>query len=372
MIPFNSASGVVVTSSSSSQLSLQDPSSRLSNDHQDSSLYLMVSNEYDPTERLDKSDFPVFSVRYLAASPLSAQSLFQSKYPIESMNYDQTIFNPDFHMKVVHSFKHNGFVYFLFTITNKILSESCNRVDASPSQANSNEQFSSNQTTNKIVTRMLRICDNKWSSSVSNRFNRDNNQQETIEQINSLYSGGGTNLATLTETVIDCEDESTGQKYHLLQSAHFHDLSNANTSTYTDDSVLFMTFNSSSSPTSSSSQVCKIKIKEIDQHFVQMLHKCLDGDNSYAELVSPYSNKNTWKTPCRCSIINDSSRRSSTTQSDLLNERKLFCHNDLFNYMNSRQTLTTKAIDLQYAGEQSFKTKSITSIATLNTNFLNR
>lgn len=365
MIPFNSASGVVISSSTSISASTS---------LDDSSLYLMVSNEYDPTERLDKSDFPVFSIRYLATTQNTQsennleselqlkQPLFQSKYPIESMNYDQTIFNPDFHMKIIYSFKHNGFVYFLFTITNKMLSESCNRVDAESTPLN-------NQTANKIVTRMLRICDTKWSSvnngDYSNRHNRDSNNQETLEQISNLYAGSATNSATLTETVIECDDELTGTKHHLLQSAHFHELpSSKHANTYTDDSILFLTFNSSTS--ASSSALCKIRIKEIDNHFVSMLRKCLDGDNNYAELVSPYSNKNTWKTPCRCSIINDFSRKPS--QSDMQNDRRLFCHNDFFNYINSRQTLTLKSVSLDVAGQ----IKPITSIVSLNMNQHNK
>lgn len=72
----------------------------------------MISNEYDPTERLDKTDFPIFSIRHLATNTQQSvqirQPLFQTKYPIESMNYDQTIFSPDFHMKIIYSFKHNG------------------------------------------------------------------------------------------------------------------------------------------------------------------------------------------------------------------------------------------------------------------------
>lgn len=103
VIPFSSASGVVVSSSSS-------PSSF---GIEDSSLYLMISNEYDPAERLDKTDFPIFSIRHLATQNQQQQvqmrqPLFQTKYPIESMNYDQTIFAPDFHMKIIYSFKHNG------------------------------------------------------------------------------------------------------------------------------------------------------------------------------------------------------------------------------------------------------------------------
>ena len=106
VIPFSSASGVVVSSSSPN--------------FDDSSLYLMISNEYDPAERLDKTDFPIFSIRHLAAAPSSHQQpsvqrqpLFQTKYPIESMNYDQTIFAPDFHMKIIYSFKHNGNFYII-------------------------------------------------------------------------------------------------------------------------------------------------------------------------------------------------------------------------------------------------------------------
>ncbi len=95
-----------------------------------------------------------------------------------------------------------------------------------------------------------------------------------------------------------------------------------------------------------------------------MLRKCLDGDNNYAELVSPYSNKNTWKTPCRCSIINEFSRKSSQTDVGMgENDRKLFCHNDFFNYMNSRKVLTTKSIDFE---SKSTSYNSFTSIATLD------
>ena len=96
-----------------------------------------------------------------------------------------------------------------------------------------------------------------------------------------------------------------------------------------------------------------------------MLRKCLDGDNNYAELVSPYSNKNTWKTPCRCSIINEFSRKSS--QSDMENDRKLFCHNDFFNYMNSRKTLTIKSIGMKGRNNNNNgKSNTFTSITTLN------
>ena len=243
-----------------------------------------------------------------------------------------------------------------------MLSESCNRVDADSNLSGSGSGSNSNQTTasTKIVTRMLRICDSKWSANggqQQQRLNRDFNTQENIEQLQSLYasaSSSATNSAMLTETVLDCEDGSTGQKHHLLQSAHFHEVPNSS-----DESMLFMTFNSSSSP--STSAVCKLTIKQIDAHFVSMLRKCLDGDNSYAELVSPYSNKYTWKTPCRCSVITDFSRK--LPQSDVLNlnERKLFCHNDFFNYMNSRRTLSIKSIGIELPN-----TKPITSIVTMN------
>jgi hypothetical protein len=106
-----------------------------------------------------------------------------------------------------------------------------------------------------------------------------------------------------------------------------------------------------------------------------MLRKCLDGDNNYAELVSPYSNKNTWKTPCRCSIINEFSRKSSSSQSadepnsnnNNNDHRKLFCHNDFFNYMNSRKVLSMKSLELKLS-KLSTTTNSFTSIATLNNN----
>lgn len=330
VIPFNSAGGVVVGSSA-------DP---------DSALYLMISNEYDPSERLDKTDFPIFSIRQLRPP------LFQTKYPIESMNYDQTIFSPDFHMKIIYSFKHNGYVYFLFTITNKMLSESCNRVDATA------ESAANNQT---IVTRMLRICDSKWTSSGGQRFNRDS---DPLEQMANMYTGGSaTNSATLTETVVDCTDQLTGEKYHLLESAHFLAApGSAGKSAARDESTLFLTFNSSAS----SSIVCTASVRDIDSHFVSMLRKCLDGDNTYAELVSPYSNKNTWKTPCRCSVINDFSRKSFSSQTantaDLPNEQRLFCHNDFFNYMNSRRTLGLKSIQMDA------RLGAVTAVVGLNSN----
>lgn len=243
-----------------------------------------------------------------------------------------------------------------------MLSESCNRVDAdsglSGSGSGTNSPGNNQTSSTRIVTRMLRICDSKWSSSSNQRLNRESstyNTPENLEQIQNLYtssSGSATNSAMLTETVLDCEDSLTGHKYNLLQSAHFHELVD-------DNSILFMTFNSSTRPTSS--VVCKLTIKQIDAHFVTMLRKCIDGDNSFAELVSPYSNKYTWKTPCRCSIITEFSRKLS--QFDASNERKLFCHNDLFNYMNSRRTLTMYSIKTELGNR-----KPITSIATANVN----
>lgn len=303
VIPFNSATGVIS-----------------SNSNDDNSiLYLMVSNEHDSTQ-ITKSDFPVFSIRNLVRS----DSPFRLKYEsIESMKYDQSTVSPDFHMKIKYSFKHNGFVYFLFTITNKILSDSCISIDPT-----------SNQTVSKIVTRMLRVC--------------DNNQEMNVEQ---LYLSG---MPTLTETVIDCDDQLTGTKYNLLQSAHFHLNQDSN-----DDSILFMTFNSSSSPTSSQSVVCKSKIKEIDDHFTKMLDKCLMGDNGFVELFSPYSSQNTkYSVPCRCSMI--------SKPSNYQNSHKLFCQNDVFNYMNSRQPLTIKSIDLVGLNHpHQDNIKSITSLTSL-------
>jgi hypothetical protein len=356
VIPFSSAGGVVT------------------NDDDDNLLFLMVSMENDPTERLDKSDFPVFSIRNLIPPPeqqhqqqqqqqSSKSQLFQLKYPIEYMNYDQSLFDSDFHMKIIYSFKHDGFVYFLFTITNRKLTQSCNSIFTSPAN---------DQTSSTIVTRMLRICDTTWSAtnnqqqqqkSAFNRNNRDSNQ-ESIEQI---LGGSATNLATLSEIIIDCDDDITGTKYHVLQSAHLHSTSNP------DDSTLFMTFNSTTTTTttkSSQSGVCSVRMKQIDQHFSTMLNKCLDGNNSYAELVSPYSNKNTWKAPCRCSMISDYFKKAAT--SDILNnERKLFCHNDYFNYMNGRQPLTLNAIRFDINNQIKAIT-SIVTVATTNTNSPNK
>lgn len=246
-----------------------------------------------------------------------------------------------------------------------MLSESCNRVDADSGLSSglgvNGVNSNSNQTlsTTKIVTRMLRICDSKWSSGGGQqRLNRDSssyNTPENLEQLQSLYTSSAssaTNSAMLTETVLDCVDAGSGRKHHLLQSAHFHELADGS-----DDSILFMTFNSSTTP--STSAVCKLTMREIDAHFVTMLRKCLDGDNSYAELVSPYSNKYTWKTPCRCSVITDFSRK--LPQADLVNERRLFCHNDFFNYMNSRRALTVRSI-----GGGLPVTRPITAIVSTN------
>ncbi len=127
-----------------------------------SALYLMVSMENDQSNsKLEKSEFPVFSFRNLDSSPFPAPEqvqakpqLFQLKYPIEYMNYDQNLFDADFHMKIKYSFKHNGYIYFLYTITNKILTQSCNKIIT---------QQANNQTDSVIVTRMVRICDTSWT-----------------------------------------------------------------------------------------------------------------------------------------------------------------------------------------------------------------
>ena len=332
VIPFSSAAGVVISSSVE----------KYGNRIYDSSLYLMVSNEYDPVERVARTDFPIFSTRYLATthSDVDSQSqstksvfqshqpLFQSKYPIESMNYDESIFDADFHMKIVYSFKHNGFIYFLFTITNKILSDSCNRIDADKLP---------NKSIPKIVTRMLRICDSKMFK---------NYQTDSLNSLSSILSSS----ATLTETTIDCDQN--GKKFHLLQSARFHELKNDTTG----DSILFLTFNNTAEST-----VCKIKLKQIDQHYQNMLKNCLKGDNTYAELVSPYSNKNTWKTPCRCSVINEFPYQTSREYNP-----SLFCQNDFFNYMNSRKTLSTESISFDV------NIQSITALASLDAEHTDR
>jgi len=111
-----------------------------------------------------------------------------------------------------------------------------------------------------------------------------------MERLNDHFAQTATNLAVLGEVVIDCDDD-LGNKYHLLQSAFFLQQQ--------QDSTLFMSFNSSSSK----SAVCSVKLQKLEDHYSNMLRKCMDGDNSAAELVSPYSNMQTWKAPCRCSMI---------------------------------------------------------------------
>jgi hypothetical protein len=301
----------------------------------------MVSMENDPNEKIDKSDFPVFSIRNLAGTPSQLptsssqqqQPLFQSKYPIEYMNYDHTLINDNFHMKIIYSFKHHGYVYFLFTITNRIIlsQSSCNNVVTSPAN---------NRTQSTIVTRMLRICETSWNEVNKNNNNNNNNNNNDLT---SFFSSAATNLATLTEIIIDCEDE-LNNKYHLLQSASFHATENS------DSSQLFMIFNSSEplAPTAPpKSALCSLKIKDINQKFNKMLLNCLEGKNELAEPVSPYSNKNTWKTPCRCSMI-DTYYWRSTASNNITDEemRSLFCRNDYFNYMNGKHPLTLKSIDI--------------------------
>ena len=60
---------------------------------------------------------------------------------------------------------------------------------------------------------MLRICDTKFNAN--SRTNRDSssfNSGEVIDHLQNLYTGGSaSNSATLTETVIDCEDSSNGR-----------------------------------------------------------------------------------------------------------------------------------------------------------------
>jgi len=151
LIPFSTASGVIVSSTNQQQQQQHSVSS---------ALYLMVSMENDQSNtKLEKSEFPVFSFRNLDSSSSKVHAhvkpqLFQLKYPIEYMNYDQNLFDSDFHMKIKYSFKHNGYIYFLYTITNKILTQSCNKIIT---------QQANNQTDSVIVTRMVRICDTSWT-----------------------------------------------------------------------------------------------------------------------------------------------------------------------------------------------------------------
>jgi len=93
-----------------------------------------------------------------------------------------------------------------------------------------------------------------------------------------------------------------------------------------------------------------------------MLHKCMDGDNSYAELVSPYSNKATWKAPCRCSMITDLWKNMSPR--DRLDDRKLFCHNDYFNYLNGRVPLSLRSIQLRDQSGSSGVAVSLAKVIT--------
>ena len=341
VIPFSTARGVIVGGGGPTH---------------SSSLYLMVSMENEPQQqqqqRLDKSDFPVFSIRNLEAAeqtalpPTGQQTsklqLFQLKYPIEYMNYDQTLFDAEFHMRIKYSFKHNGYIYFLFTITNKILTSSCTNIVTAPAN---------NQTESTVVTRMLRICDTSHVAAQASK--RDFSEQEAADKFSSVFAQSATNLATLSELVIDCEEN--GVKYELLQSAHL--LSGQGVA----DPVLFMSFNTTSNQQAGSA-TCSIRLGSLESHYSNMLRRCLDGDNTHVELISPYSNKATWKAPCRCSMITDYWKNSGQPD-DLLNDRKLFCHNDYFNYMNSRQPLTLNAIKVRNeAGNRA----AITSLVSLH------
>ena len=132
----------------------------------------MENNDQSST-KLEKSEFPVFSFRNLKAYTeessdddemtakqhiqVNKPQLFQLNYPIEYMHYDQNLFDSDFHMQIKYSFKHNGYIYFLYTITNKILTQSCNKIIT---------QQANNQTSSVIVTRMVRICDTSWTGKL--------------------------------------------------------------------------------------------------------------------------------------------------------------------------------------------------------------
>ena len=302
VIPFNSASGVIVSTGSNDRL-----------------LYLMVSIENDPSKRLDITEFPVFSVRNLGTEntprPNRQSSpklqLFQLKYPNEHMNYDQTLFDSDFHMNIIYSFKHNGYVYFLYTITYRVIAESCNGMFTASAN---------NQTTSSIVTRLLRIYD-----TTANKNPNFNDNSEPL-----------TNLPTISELVLDCENR--GVKYHILQSAHFESGNEAS---------LFMAFNTTSTSSVTPSAVCPVKISKLDEHFSQLVSKCLEGRNNYLDPVSPYSNKNTWKTPCRCSMILDYIKKSGNLEI-LSNQHKIFLHNDYLSYMSGRQALSLSAVQLDF------------------------
>lgn len=336
LIPFSTASGVIVSTSNLHSVSSS------------SALYLMISMETDQSNsKLEKSEFPVFSFRNLDSHVTRSHTkpqLFQLKYPIEYMNYDQNLFDSQFHMKIKYSFKHNGYIYFLYTITNKILTQSCNKIVT---------QQANNQTDSIIVTRMVRICDTSWSGDESSRSaNKRNNPQANLDRLNDHLTQTATNLAVLGELVIDCDDH-IGNKYHLLQSAFFLDKD--------QDSTLFMTFNTT---TSTKSAVCSVKLQKLEDHYSTMIRKCMDGDNSYAELLSPYSNKATWKAPCRCSML---TLWENMSPLDRIDDRKLFCHNDYFNYLNGRNPLTLKSIQIRDHNNLIFS-KTITAISALHSN----
>jgi hypothetical protein len=88
-----------------------------------------------------------------------------------------------------------------------------------------------------LVTRLLRVCDAKAvNGGAETNCNGGGSNQDNIDQFNNMYNSGASS-ATLTETVIECDDQIDG-KFHLLQSAHFQPLSES-----PDDSLLFLSFN---------------------------------------------------------------------------------------------------------------------------------
>lgn len=318
VIQHHSASGFI---SSSSSFNSYDAKS------DESSLYLMVSKGFDPN--LSNFDFPVFSIRNLLTTDSQQKnSLFKIKSPTDSIFYDQNLFTSNFHMKIIYNFKHNGFVYFFYTITNILLTEQCARVDSGST--------SSNSTNPKLVTRMLRVCDSKWSGNLNN--------QEKI--MNNIFSASCSNSATFSESILDCEDQLTGLKHNLLQSAYYQPISSANS----DDSILFMAFNSSFSLTQ---VVCKIRVKEIDNYFLTAQQNCLKGDNTFSQLKSPYFTIDNIKS-CRCSLIPDSSRSAWS--------------NDNNNYLNSHKILSVQSINFDDVKQL----KLITSITSLRTDLHNK
>lgn len=187
------------------------------------------------------------------------------------------------------------------------------------------------------------------SSSRSSKKRNNNQHQENLERLSEHFAPSATNLAVLTELVLDCDDTLTGNKYHLLQSAFFLEQG--------DDATLLMSFNSSHSSTAKSA-VCAVKLAKIEEHYSGMLRKCMAGDNSAAELVSPYSNMLTWKAPCRCSML---MQEFFVLPAEKQSDRKLFCHNDYFNYLNGRVPLSLRAIRMPGLGG------SITGITALHT-----